>query len=232
MKKEFLSKLIAFGLAVVIGFFGILPVPNVETTVYAADPASKDEVTAEPANLLERAISTVFLLGATGLFFLISIAAGSVITVETIIFNKFETTRLNIFSGMGGWNPYVGDPMTSGSIGAYVNTFFSFFTKIALVAFMVILVYVGIRILLNAGTDKNAKYKEYLLYWVQGVFILFFFPYVMKYTIVINDTFVQYIYEMKTYNQAALGDMISFNISFFKWYVRYGRWFKKFNRFL
>ena len=209
MKKEFLSKLIAFGLAVVIGFFGILPVPNVETTVYAADPASKDEVTAEPANLLERAISTVFLLGATGLFFLISIAAGSVITVETIIFNKFETTRLNIFSGMGGWNPYVGDPMTSGSIGAYVNTFFSFFTKIALVAFMVILVYVGIRILLNAGTDKNAKYKEYLLYWVQGVFILFFFPYVMKYTIVINDTFVQYIYEMKTYNQAALGDMIT-----------------------
>ncbi len=207
MKKEFLSKLIAFGLAVVIGFFGILPVPNVETTVYAAD--SKDEVTAEPANLLERAISTVFLLGATGLFFLISIAAGSVITVETIIFNKFETTRLNIFSGMGGWNPYVGDPMTSESIGAYVNTFFSFFTKIALVAFMVILVYVGIRILLNAGTDKNAKYKEYLLYWVQGVFILFFFPYVMKYTIVINDTFVQYIYEMKTYNQAALGDMIT-----------------------
>lgn len=207
MKKECISKLIAFGLAFVIGFFGILPVPEIGEAVYAAD--DKEEVTAEPANLLERAISTVFLLGATGLFFLISIAAGSVITVETIIFNKFATTKLNIFSGMDGWNPYVGDPMQSGTIGAYVNTFFSFFTKIALVAFMVILVYVGIRILLNTGTDKNAKYKEYLLYWVQGIFILFFFPYVMKYTIVINDTFVQYIYEMKAYNAVALGDAIS-----------------------
>ena len=194
MKKSLWTKLIVFGLALVIGFFGILPTPNTDMVVYAAE---EEEITPEPANLIERAISYVFLLAATGLFFLISLAAGMPLTVETLIFNKYPNTSLNLFQGMGQFNTYIGNPGVSGTIAKSVNDFYSFFVKIAVVAYMVILLYVGVRILLNAGTDKQAKYKEYLWYWIEGILILFFFPYIMKYTIIINNAFVEYIYNNK-----------------------------------
>lgn len=195
MKKSLWTKLIVFGLALVIGFFGILPTPSTDFVVYAAE--EEEEITPEPANLIERAISYVFLFASTGLFFLISLAAGMPLTVETLIFNKYPNTSLNLFQGMGQFNTYIGNPGVSGTIAKSVNDFYSFFVKIAVVAYMVILLYVGVRILLNAGTDKQAKYKEYLLYWVEGIVILFFFPYIMKYTIIINNTFVEYIYNNK-----------------------------------
>ncbi len=194
MKKSLWTKLIVFGLALVIGFFGILPTLSTDVVVYAAE---EEEITPEPANLIERAISYVFLFASTGLFFLISLAAGMPLTVETLIFNKYPNTSLNLFQGMGQFNTYIGNPGVSGTIAKSVNDFYSFFVKIAIVAYMVILLYVGIRILLNAGTDKQAKYKEYLLYWVEGILILFFFPYIMKYTIIINNAFVEYIYNNK-----------------------------------
>lgn len=194
MKKSLWTKLIVFGLALVIGFFGILPTLSTDAVVYAAE---EEEITPEPANLIERAISYVFLLGATGLFFLISLAAGMPLTVETLIFNKYPNTSLNIFQGMGQFNTYMGNPGVSGTMAKSVNDFYSFFVKIAIVAYMVILLYVGVRILLNAGTDKQAKYKEYLWYWIEGILILFFFPYIMKYTIIINNAFVEYIYNNK-----------------------------------
>lgn len=194
MKNSLWTKLIVFGLALVIGFFGILPTPSTDMVVYAAE---EEEITPEPANLIERAISYVFLFAATGLFFLISLAAGMPLTVETLIFNKYPNTSLNLFQGMGQFNTYIGNPGVSGTIAKSVNDFYSFFVKIAVVAYMVILLYVGVRILLNAGTDKQAKYKEYLLYWVEGIVILFFFPYIMKYTIIINNAFVEYIYNNK-----------------------------------
>ena len=194
MKKSLWTKLIVFGLALVIGFFGILPTPSTDMVVYAAE---EEEITPEPANLIERAISYVFLLAATGLFFLISLAAGMPLTVETLIFNKYPNTSLNLFQGMGQFNTYIGNPGVSGTIAKSVNDFYSFFVKIAVVAYMVILLYVGVRILLNAGTDKQAKYKEYLWYWIEGILILFFFPYIMKYTIIINNAFVEYIYNNK-----------------------------------
>ena len=47
--------------------------------------------------------------------------------------------------------------------------------------------------MLNSTARQGAKYKELILYLIQGVMILFLFPYVIKYTIDINDAFVHYI---------------------------------------
>ena len=52
----------------------------------------------------------------------------------------------------------------------------------------------GMRILMFPATpDKKAKYKELLLDWVKGIIILYFFPYVIRYTIEFNHAFVTYI---------------------------------------
>ena len=55
----------------------------------------------------------------------------------------------------------------------------------------------GVKILLSSTAEKGAKHKELFLYLIQGAIILFLFPYVIRYTIEINNAFVQYIYELK-----------------------------------
>lgn len=51
----------------------------------------------------------------------------------------------------------------------------------------------GIRIILVSTADKKARFKQFLVDWVKGVAILFLFPYVIRYTILLNHAIVTYI---------------------------------------
>ena len=196
--KRIYQRFIAMLLVVSIAMSTVLPTRNI---TYAA--ANESE---ETANLFERAIAAFMMTGALGLYALIAIAAGSsddgALTIESLFFNRYSKTRLALFGDSAGTNDYI-----TTEFKTTINDFFEFFTKIAVIVYLMMLVYIGIRILLNAGTQKNAKYKEFLVYWIQGVAILFLFPYVMKYTIMINNAFVQFIYDNKA-NIANLGDSI------------------------
>ncbi len=74
---------------------------------------------------------------------------------------------------------------------------------------MIMLVYLGIRVLLISTAEKKSKYKTILLDWVKGIAILFLFPYIIRYTITLNHALVTYIYEksegfLTTDNQAVI----------------------------
>ncbi len=201
--KRIYQRFIAMLIVVSIAMSTVLPTRNI---TYAAVNESK-----ETANLFERAIAAFMVTGTLGLYALIGIAAGSAeaddgsaapLTVEALFFNRYSKTRLALFGDSAGTNEYI-----TTEFKTTINDFFSFFTKVAVIVYMMMLVYIGIRILLNTGTQKNAKYKEFLVYWIQGVAILFLFPYVMKYTIMINNAFVEFIYDNKE-NIFAIGDSI------------------------
>ena len=150
------------------------------------------ETNEEPANLLERCVAGLITLSSVGLYVLTAISAGESITIESLLFNLYDNTRLTFFSdgSSGATNEYI-----SGGIAEGINDFSKLFTSLAIIAYFIILIYMGIKILLSATADRRAKYKELLLYWVEGIAILFFFPYVIKYTIVLNDAFVKFIYD-------------------------------------
>lgn len=195
MKKAY-QRFIAMLIVISISMSVVLPTRNV--TYAAAD--DEDE-----ANLFETAISRFLMIGGLSLYALVGIATGPAenadgsaapLTIESLFFNKYDKTRLALFGDSAGENSLLADETENG-LKARVNDVFSFFTKLAVIVYMLMLVYIGIRILLNAGTEKNAKYKEFLVYWVQGVAILFLFPYVIKYTILINNAFVEFIAENK-----------------------------------
>ncbi len=179
----------------------ILPANRVS---YAAEVSENED----KANLFEKVVSICITYVTAQLYGIIGIATGGAdggepLTIESLFFNHYSKTRLTIFKGMpGGDNDYLTEDFKN-----TINTFYKFFTSIAVIFYMMILVYIGIRVLLNAGTDKNAKYKEFVLYWVIGIAILFLFPYAMKYTIVVNDAFVKFIDTNKT-NVLNFGDSI------------------------
>ena len=55
--------------------------------------------------------------------------------------------------------------------------------------FMIALVVLGIMIMLGSSNEK-ARAKEGIFKWIMGVAMLFFFPYIMKYAFVLNDTII------------------------------------------
>lgn len=124
---------------------------------------------------------------------LISIIAGEDVSIDAIVFDQYSRTTLNIFSGDSSY--YTKENELLAGTKAPLNTVFSLFRTIALVCYMIILVYMGIRVILMATADKKAKYKEILFDWVKGIAIIFFFPYIIRYTILLNHGFVTYIYD-------------------------------------
>ncbi len=220
MKKKWHAKFLAMLIVFALTMVNILPTQNVVYATGGGGYVDDDILTQESSSLWEKALTAFLLIGTLGVYGLIGMAAGSAedaagnavpLTIESLFFNRYNKTSLNIFSDMpvpSGRTYKMNTYVQEMGIDDRLNEFFSFFTKLAIVAYMMMLVYIGIRILLNAGTEKNAKYKDFLLYWVQGIVILFFFPYVIKYTIVINNAFVDFIATNKD-AIGAYGDMFT-----------------------
>ena len=113
------------------------------------------------------------------------------ISIDAIVFDNYPLTQLTLFSG----NLKAGEK-TNDFIKLFVeviNNWHSNFMLIAIVAYLLILLYMAIRIVLNSTAAKQAIYKELFMHWVAGVIILFTFPYVIKYAIKINSLFVDMV---------------------------------------
>lgn len=115
------------------------------------------------------------------------------ISIDKIIFDEYPLTKLNLFTK----NLKEGEQQNSfiKTFATNINKWFYNFTLIAVVAYLIILLYMGIRIVISSTAAKKSMYKELFVQWVTGVIILFLFPIVIKYAIKINSEFVAMIGE-------------------------------------
>lgn len=150
----------------------------------------------DSAGLLEHAISIFITLCSSMTLGILRLVAGDNLTIESLIFNQYSPTSLSIFERMADYENHKNTIFNDGMSEALTNTY-SFFRSIAIIAYMMITVYMGVKILLSSTAEKGAKHRELFLYLIQGAIILFLFPYVIRYTIELNNTFVQYICNLK-----------------------------------
>lgn len=116
------------------------------------------------------------------------------VDIDSIIFNHYPDTAINFFSkASGGDSPSKLITLLKNGVSDWYNIF----QNIAVMGYLAILLYLGIRILLNVGSKKQAQFKQLLTNWIVGLIILFLFPYVIRYAIDINNTFVAMIEESK-----------------------------------
>ncbi|MBO5143446.1 MAG: hypothetical protein J6C46_10760 [Clostridia bacterium] len=132
----------------------------------------------------------------------ITAALNEPISIDSVLFNKYSSTRLSIFKSnrdSGNKNGYLeaSGMLDSGEETGIITDYFMLFRKIAIAVYIVMLLYMGVRVLLSSTGNKKERYKTMMVDWVKGIIILGFFPYIMKYSIVINDAIVDYIYEVK-----------------------------------
>ena len=70
--------------------------------------------------------------------------------------------------------------------------------NLAAVGLLLVLVYIGIRIIISSSSNDKAKYKQLMLDWLIALCILFFMHYIMSFTLTIIDTIIQGIKDTGT----------------------------------
>ena len=111
---------------------------------------------------------------------------GNIVTIDDLVFDKYPGTNINFFdsSQQGSF---------SGSMKENISLWYGKFRRIAITWYAIMVLYVGIRIMLSVGGREQEKYKETMMSWIQGLALLFLFPYGLKMAITVNSAFVQMI---------------------------------------
>lgn len=131
------------------------------------------------------------------LLYMIQNIFGKDLTINSLIFNTYNDTKLNFYSS----NP----SGLSQGLADVVNYWYKVFSTLAYVLYVVILVYIGIMIVVSSGTGDQNKRKKSLGDWFAGLAIMFAVPtFVIPSLIKLNDAFVKFMSsknseEIKTY---------------------------------
>lgn len=160
-------------------------------------PAKEVPATEVGLNPLEEMIALLLNALANAINKLIALAVGQRVTIDDIVFNNYSPVIVDYFNSLKGdkYSELVwGTSGTGrGGLSETINITYNFFQKIAVVGYMIMIIYMGIRIMLASTGESLSQYKTLFMYWVLGVMILFLYPFVMKYIILMNNTFVEII---------------------------------------
>jgi len=117
------------------------------------------------------------------------------LTMDNLIFNKMDAVVIDlraIFSGGIQIGPSeIRGYFADGQIVEGIQKVYTGLRGMAITIYLIMLLYVGVRILTGVGTANESKAKKYVQYWVTGVIILFIAPYFFSAIPVINNVLVE-----------------------------------------
>lgn len=149
------------------------------------------------ASLLERLVTIFLLTLGDGVMWAIGAVAGGTISLDALFFNQYTNTTLALFKDQDLSNTKVNKFVEASKVADTINFLTIAFRGIAITAYVTVLLYIGIRILLGCTAGQKAKYKELILDWLRGLVMLFVFPIIMKYIIELNDAAVAAVYKIE-----------------------------------
>ena len=115
-------------------------------------------------------------------------ALGSDLSIDALIFNRYNNTRLDFFSGEGAQTEL------NKVLKDVVNFWYNILLKFTYVVYLIILVYIGVMMIVAAGTPREDKVKTFFGNWVVGIAILSLLPYYgFPLLFRLNDALVRYV---------------------------------------
>lgn len=112
---------------------------------------------------------------------------GKDLTINSLIFNTYDGTKLEFYSEST-------NELTT-ALSKVVNTWYNIFSRLAYILYVIILVYIGVMIIASAGTPNQDKMKKSLGDWFVGLAIMLAVPtFVIPSLIKLNDAFVKFMY--------------------------------------
>ena len=142
-----------------------------------------DSVTGE-ASLIERTLSKL-LVSLGDKFVKICKLGGNngelYITIDALVFNEYKNTVIDFWGDTTGTNQVV---------KVVINFWYKVFKAWAIVIYILILIYIGIKVVLSSGTPEDKKSRPMLEGAIIGILLLALLPFLFKYLVVINDAIV------------------------------------------
>ncbi len=89
-------------------------------------------------------------------------------------------------------------------IRGIVSTWYYILRGIALVVLMLVLIYIGIRIVIGSTAGEKAKYKERLMDWLVALCLLFVMHYIMVFAVEISEQIIKLVSTTRTSNVAVI----------------------------
>lgn len=128
------------------------------------------------------------------LAFGLSSSGNNHLTMDNLIFNKMDCMVIDlraVFTGGIQVGPTeIRGYFAEAGIVDGIQKVYTGLRGIAITIYIIMLLYVGVRILTGVGTPNEAKAKKYVQYWATGVLILFIAPYFFSAIPVINNALV------------------------------------------
>ena len=85
------------------------------------------------------------------------------------------------------------DDVGTKSLRAIISSWYQAFRNIAIVGLLIVLVYIGIRIMISSTSSDKAKYKENLQDWFIALCLVFFMHYLMSGILLVTESFTRLI---------------------------------------
>lgn len=142
-------------------------------------------------------ISKIIVSFGDGIVHIMARATGEVVTIDKLVFNKVDKVSIDYWNYTNSNATEISTPIKN-YMAIPVQKWYKVFNRIAVMVYMIVLVYIGIAVMLSSTGEKRARYKELTMTWVIGIAILFMFPYVMKYIIKLNDALTNMIANVST----------------------------------
>lgn len=141
-------------------------------------------------NKVLQGIAQVIVSFGDGVIHIMARTTGEVVTIDKLVFNKVDKVSIDYWDSSTSSATENSAPLKN-YMSVPIQKWYKVFNGIAIVVYMITIVYIGILVLLSSTGEKRARYKELTVTWFIGIVILFMFPYVMKYTVKLNDAFVK-----------------------------------------
>lgn len=106
------------------------------------------------------------------------------VTLDSLVFNEYPKTIVDLWGDTGS---------TNGLAKNVVNFWYKVFQAWAIIIYIILLIYMGIKTVLYTGMPEQKNIKQMLEGWLLGVLMLFCLPFLFKYMITINDVMVDII---------------------------------------
>lgn len=107
------------------------------------------------------------------------------VTIDSLIFNKFGNTKVDLFGSDGGDINNAAKPV--------IETWYHIFRAWAIILDTLFVVYIGIRSLLYTGSANEQKIKPMIEGWIIAIALMYAMPIVMKYSIKVNNGMIEVI---------------------------------------
>lgn len=109
-------------------------------------------------------------------------------TPEKIFSGQVPALDINFINPKSWENDAMNKRSVSAQLHQTIATWYVSLRNLAIVGLMIVLVYVGIRMVISSTASDKAKYKQLLLDWLVAMCLLFCLHYIMSFTVTFTQT--------------------------------------------